>query len=97
MLTLSVKKANERTECFSYDVCSADFKVNMFTPLSDATTYSQIKQAVMIVISPEWLINDKVIIIITKVSIKTAYMILGYSCKQGNAVFTLDISMIHEH
>ena len=47
----SIKKANEGTECFSYDVRSANFKIRAhricFPKLSDAGTYSQSKQAVI--------------------------------------------------
>ena len=51
MITLSAKKVNERTECFSCDVCSADFKIRAYevcySEFSDVTAYSQSKHAVV--------------------------------------------------
>ena len=48
LVMLSTKKANERTECFSYDVCSKLQPTEYsYTKLSDATAYTLTKQAVM--------------------------------------------------
>ena len=51
MLTSSAKKANEGSECYPYDMCLPISRLELmecvYPKLSDVTTYSQSKEAVM--------------------------------------------------